>query len=111
MEDVLEELVGEIWDEHDQVVQQGIQKLKEDEYRVFCSAGLDDLFEFFHIDSETEASTINGWILENLDRIPSVGDVFTYQGLTFTVARVDSNRTEEVMVRGRPAESGRPAEE
>lgn len=110
LEDVLEELVGEIWDEHDRVVQQGIQKLKEDEYRVFCSADLDDLFEFFHIDSETEASTINGWILENLDRIPSVGDVFTYQGLTFTVARVDSNRTEEVMVRGRPAESGRPAE-
>lgn len=110
LEDVLEELVGEIWDEHDRVVQQGIQKLKEDEYRVFCSAGLDDLFEFFHIDSETEASTINGWILENLDRIPSVGDVFTYQGLTFTVARVDSNRTEEVMVRGRPAEPGRTAE-
>lgn len=109
LEDVLEELVGEIWDEHDQVVQQGIQKLKEDEYRVFCSAGLDDLFEFFHIDSETEASTINGWILENLDRIPSVGDAFTYQGLTFTVARVDSNRTEEVMVRGRPAGPDRPA--
>ncbi len=99
LEDVLEELVGEIWDEHDRVVQQGVQKLKEGEYRVFCSADLDDLFEFFHIDCETEASTINGWILENLDRIPAVGDAFTYQGMTFTVARVDSNRTEEVLVR------------
>lgn len=99
LEDVLEELVGEIWDEHDRVVQQGVQKLKEGEYRVFCSADLDDLFEFFHIQCETEASTINGWILENLDRIPAVGDAFTYQDITFTVARVDSNRTEEVLVR------------
>lgn len=103
LEDVLEELVGEIWDEHDRVVQQGIQKLKEGEYRVFCSADLDDLFEFFHIGCETEASTINGWILENLDRIPAVGDAFTYNGLTFTVARVDNNRTEEVVVRCPPA--------
>ncbi len=99
LEDVLEELVGEIWDEHDQVVQEGIQKLKEGEYRVFCSADLDDLFEFFHLECETDASTINGWILENLDRIPSVGDAFSFQGLTFTVARVDSNRTQEVLVR------------
>ncbi len=49
LEDVLEELVGEIWDEHDRVVQQGFQKVKEGEYRVFCSADLDDLFAFFHI--------------------------------------------------------------
>ncbi len=59
LEDVLEELVGEIWDEHDRVVQQGFQKVKEGEYRVFCSADLDDLFAFFHISCETEASTIN----------------------------------------------------
>lgn len=98
LEDVLEELVGEIWDEHDRVVQRGFQKLKEDEYRVFCSADLDDLFSFFHLSCKTEASTINGWILENLDRIPAVGDAFTFQGYTFTVARVDGNRTEEVTV-------------
>ncbi len=110
LEDVLEELVGEIWDEHDRVVQQGFQKVKEGEYRVFCSADLDDLFAFFHISCETEASTINGWIQENLDRIPSEGDVFTYQGLTFTVARVDSNRTEEVLVRCPPAAEEKPEE-
>lgn len=109
LEDVLEELVGEIWDEHDRVVQQGFQKVKEGEYRVFCSADLDDLFEFFHISCETEASTINGWILENLDRIPAEGDVFAYQGLTFTVARVENNRTEEVLVRC-PADAEKQAE-
>ena len=109
LEDVLEELVGEIWDEHDRVVQQGFQKVKEGEYRVFCSADLDDLFEFFHISCETEASTISGWILENLDRIPAEGDVFAYQGLTFTVARVENNRTEEVLVRC-PADAEKQAE-
>ena len=109
LEDVLEELVGEIWDEHDRVVQQGFQKVKEGEYRVFCSADLDDLFAFFHISCETEASTINGWILENLDRIPAEGDVFAYQGLTFTVARVENNRTEEVLVRC-PADAEKQAE-
>ena len=109
LEDVLEELVGEIWDEHDRVVQQGFQKVKEGEYLVFCSADLDDLFAFFHISCETEASTINGWILENLDRIPAEGDVFSYQGLTFTVARVENNRTEEVLVRC-PADAEKQAE-
>ncbi len=101
LEDVIEELVGEIWDEHDQVVQQGIQKLEEDAYRVFCSGDLDDLFEFFHITCETEASTINGWIVENLDRIPVEGDTFEYRGLAFTVARADNNRAEEVLVKGK----------
>lgn len=83
--------------------------MKEGEYRVFCSADLDDLFAFFHISCETEASTINGWILENLDRIPAEGDVFAYQGLTFTVARVENNRTEEVLVRC-PADAEKQAE-
>ena len=109
LEDVLEELVGEIWDEHDRVVQQGFQKVKEGEYLVFCSADLDYLFAFLHISCETEASTINGWILENLDRIPAEGDVFSYQGLTFTVARVENNRTEEVLVRC-PADAEKQAE-
>lgn len=105
LEDVLEELVGEIWDEHDRVVQEGIQKLEGDAYRVMCSGDLDDFFAFFHIRCETEASTINGWVMENLDRIPQKGDSFECQGLRFTVARVDSNRSEELVVRGRiPAE-------
>ena len=100
LEDVLEELVGEIWDEHDRVVQDGIQKMEEDVYRVMCSGDLDDFLEFFHIPCETEASTINGWVMENLDRIPQKGDAFEYRGLRFTVARVDSNRSEELVVRG-----------
>lgn len=102
LEDVIEELVGEIWDEHDTVIQESFQKLNEDTYLVHCSTDLDDLFDFFHIHPETEASTINGWFTENLDRIPETGDSFEYEGLLFTVLRAESNRTEEISVKGEP---------
>ncbi len=108
LEDVIEELVGEIWDEHDAVVQESFQKLEDDVYRVYCSTDLDDLFKFFHLHCETEASTINGWITENLDRIPAEGDSFEYEGLLFTVTRAENNRAEEITVKGHPLE---PSEE
>lgn len=102
LEDVIEELVGEIWDEHDEVVQNRVQKIEEYTYRVSCSADLDDLFEFFNIQCETEASTINGWVIENLDRIPAEGDSFEYEGLVFTVLQAESNRAEEIKIVGEP---------
>mgnify|MGYP001028395354 CR=1 FL=1 len=102
LEDVIEELVGEIWDEHDTVIQQTFQKLGEDTYQIHCSADLDDLFDFFHIQCETEASTINGWFTENLDRIPETGDSFEYEGLLFTVIKAENNRAEEITVKGEP---------
>ena len=102
LEDVLEELVGEIWDEHDTVIQETFRKLGSDTYLVHCSADLDDLFEFFHIHCETEASTINGWFTEHLDRVPETGDSFEYEGLVFTVVRADNNRAAEISVKGEP---------
>lgn len=104
LEDVIEELVGEIWDEHDAVVQESFHKTGMDTYWVYCSTDLDDLFDFFHISCETDASTINGWIIENLDRIPETGDSFEYEGLTITVVKADNNRAEEITVKGEPLE-------
>ena len=102
LEDVIEELVGEIWDEHDAIAQESFHKLDGDTYRVYCSTDLDDLFDFFHLSCETDASTINGWIIENLDRIPEEGDSFEYEGLVFTVTKADNNRAEEITVQGEP---------
>ncbi len=102
LEDVIEELVGEIWDEHDEVAQESFRKIGESLYRVYCSTDLDDLFDFFHIDCETDASTINGWLTENLDRIPAAGDSFEYEGLVFTVTAAENNRAEEITVKGEP---------
>ncbi len=111
LEDVIEELVGEIWDEHDEVIEKSIQQLEEDLYRVNCSADLDDLLDFFHLTCETEASTINGWVIENLDRIPAQGDSFEYEGLVFTVIRAENNRAEEITVKGKPLEEKDGGEE
>lgn len=102
LEDVIEELVGEIWDEHDTIAAESFRKISPDTYRVFCSTDLDDLFEFFHIHCETEASTINGWIIEQLDKIPAEGDSFPFETLTITVSHVENNRVTEISVLGEP---------
>ena len=73
MEDILEELVGDIWDEHDEVVE-SIHKVGEDAYQVLGTADLEDLFEFLCIrDEETESSTVSGWVMERLGRVPRSG--------------------------------------
>lgn len=105
LEDVIEELVGEIWDEHDEIEQQGFLKLGEDLHRVNGSDDLDDLLEFYHLTCDSEASTINGWVTEQLDRIPAEGDSFEYEGLRFTVEKVEGNRAEEITVFGKPLEA------
>lgn len=104
LEDVIEELVGEIWDEHDEVEQRGFQKLGEDLHKVSGSDDLDELIDFYHLTCDSDSSTINGWVAEQLDRIPAVGDSFEYEGLRFTVVKAEGNRAEEITVAGKPIE-------
>ena len=77
MENILEELVGDIWDEHDEV-EAGIKKLDDGSFIVPEDMDLDDFFEQFSINTETEASTINWWNTEQIWKIPEVGDSFDY---------------------------------
>lgn len=102
LEDVIEELVGEIWDEHDDVEQEGILPIGEGFYRVYGSADTDDLFQVLHIDCETDASTVNGWLAERLDRIPQVGDSLQYENIQFLVTKAGGNRAEEIRVKVLP---------
>ena len=99
LEDVIEELVGEVWDEHDDVVQEGILPTGEGLYRVYGSAALDDLFQLLKIESGTDSTTVNGWIAEQLDRIPQTGDSFQYQNISFLVTKAAGNRAEEIRVK------------
>ena len=98
MEDILEELVGEIWDEHDEVVEDVVQ-LSDDEWRVSGGANLDDLRELFPISDEFESVTVNGWVLEVLGHLPQTGDAFDYGDLHVTVERVARRRVEQIRVR------------
>ena len=100
MEDILEELVGEIWDEHDEVIEE-MQKLDDGSYRIVCSAAIDDLAELFDIqtDPESDITTVSGWVMECLGRIPQEGDTFSEDGLSVTVTKTDARRVLEIIVK------------
>ena len=97
MEDVLEELVGEIWDEHDEVVED-IVPLEGGGWRVSGGASLDDLRELFPIGEEYESVTVNGWVLEVLGHFPESGDAFEYDNMLVTVERVDNRKVEQIRI-------------
>lgn len=99
MEDILEEIVGEIWDERDEAVED-IVELSDDTYRVLCSTFIEDFFEHFEIEEteETEATTVNGWITEQIGSIPEKGQIFEYDNLTVTVTEADELMAHEITV-------------
>ncbi|MDE5984767.1 MAG: hemolysin family protein [Eubacterium sp.] len=98
LEDILEELVGEIWDEHDEVLND-IEQISDNEYIVQGSMSIDDFYEFFKINLvEKDISTVNGWIMKNIDKIPQVDDSFTCNKLTAFVLSVDGKRAEEIKI-------------
>lgn len=101
LEDILEELVGEIWDEHDEVVEDFI-KTGENEYRVMGGANLDDMFDLFEMKNDFESSTVGGWITEEMNRFPKAGDSFVYKQLTVTVTKANSRRIYEAIVKVDP---------
>ena len=59
MEDIIEELVGDIWDEFDDVVSQGIMRLPDESYKVMCNADLEDIFKFFNMSDDVDASAVD----------------------------------------------------
>jgi CBS domain containing-hemolysin-like protein len=97
MEDVLEEIVGDIWDEHDEVVEE-FSELEDGKFKVSCDMNIDDFCEQFGIEIETESTTVNGWVTEMLDKIAEEGDSFTYAHLEIAVTETDSNKAEFVSV-------------
>ena len=110
MEDILEELVGEIWDEHDEE-EVFIHKVDKDTYLVDAAMDFDDFAEFFHLNEETEMTSVSGWVMEQCDRVPEVGDRFSCQDLDVLVTRVDNHRTCEIKVVRREASGGETTDE
>ena len=103
MEDILEELVGEIWDEHDEVVEE-YRALPDGGYLVDGGANLDDMLELFDIHKEYDPVTVNGWVREELGRFPKAGDSFECDKLIVTVEKAEKRRATEIRVVPKPAE-------
>ena len=100
LEDILEELVGEIWDEHDEEINY-FKKLDEDTTLVDANAPLCDLFAYYELDEDDdnfEAYTVSGWIIEQLGEIPVAGTKFEFAGLSFEVTNTTVKKILQVKV-------------
>lgn len=97
LEDILEELVGEIWDEHDEVIQE-IEKVSDTEYLVMGNVNVEKLFQLLHKEEELEVQTVSGWVMDMIGRVPESGDCFTYQNLQVFVLKMDGKRVQKVRV-------------
>ncbi len=101
MEDLLEELVGEIWDEDDEVVTE-YTDLGENTYEVSGDMNIEEFFDaigYAPRGFESNYNTMNGWALEQLEHIPQVGETFTYDMLTVTVEEMDDQRITKLKVK------------
>ena len=99
MEDILEELVGEIYDEHDEV-EEFIRKTDDNVYVINGNAPLLDVFEYMGVDvkEEFESASVGGWVTEQMEKIPVAGESFDYANLHITVTRSTQKRVSEVKI-------------
>lgn len=97
LEDIVEEIVGDIWDEHDEKVIE-IEKINEKEYIVSGKANISKLFDTLEIDEEPNVQTVNGWTMTVLGRIPAEGDTFESSGLCVKVLKMDGKRIANVHI-------------
>lgn len=99
LEDILEELVGEIWDEHDEVVEY-FNKLSEDTYAVDGNAEKEEFFELFSIeDEESDSNTVSGWVAEKCGDIPPIGYKFSYENLEIEITKRTIKKVLEIKVK------------
>ena len=98
MEDILEELVGEIWDEHDVVVED-IRSEGDNVWTVSGNADLYRLLDKMDIDEDAvESASITGWVMEQLEKVPDAGDTFEMCGWKVTITATDERRVSEIRV-------------
>lgn len=97
LEDIIEELLGEIWDEHDKVIE-NVVKISENKYKILGSSDIEDLFDIIGEDPKDEDSnTVAGWVMGKFEKIPEEGDSFEFKNYKFIVMKMESTRITEVI--------------
>lgn len=100
LEDIIEELVGEIWDEHDKVIEY-IQKLADNVYQINCELSLQKFFDEFDIRADADdydSTLVNGWVIAELGKFPKVGDTFEFENLRIRVLNVSNKKVIDIIV-------------
>jgi len=98
LEDILEEIVGEIWDEHDETIKL-MKQLDPKTYLFNADYSLDDFARLMNVElPDTSYYTLGGWLVEEFQRIPAKGDEFTYEQLSLQVEETENRRLRLIKV-------------
>lgn len=110
MEDILEELVGEIWDEHEEA-EVLLRRIAPDTYLIDASMDFEEFADYFKLDEESEMVSVSGWVMEQFGRVPEQGDQLTYKGLEIEVTKVGNHHVDEIRVKQTIVEDEETSEE
>lgn len=98
LEDIIEELVGEIWDEYDEIIEDMVEN-EDGSFLVNCNLSLEKFAEFFNIQEEYDVTSVGGWVMDELDKIPEKDDSFVYENrLKVVVHEVEARRASQIYI-------------
>ncbi|WP_050770878.1 transporter associated domain-containing protein [Bacillus coahuilensis] len=98
MEDIIEEIVGDIWDEHDES-EEWIEQLEEGKVRLDGKVSIEEFTELFNVTIlEPTSTTISGWISDTLGYLPKKGESMTYEAVKILIEDVQNRRIEKIII-------------
>ena len=97
LEDILEEIVGEIWDEHDESLEY-TKRIGPEQYECLAEYDIEDFCQQFQLTMpDTDAQSLGGWIMEGSGQLPDVGTAMRYERVTLTVLHIENRRVRKVL--------------